>query len=690
MLSFPDGAVTLVGQDPLPMTGTVELLGEPVPDTTSPHSVRVVSDPLGMRPPTSAGTAGVLGHYYFMVSSGATSGMYLFAITALFGNSAGGGWSSSIADVWDGTHSPLYGVLVLGYACADGDGDGMPDAFDNCPAVPNADQANTDGDVTGDACDSDDDNDDIVDGSDNCPLDHNPSQGDMDSDGTGNPCDLDTDGDGAPNASDADDDNDGVSDSASPGDNCRTQPNPDQRDTDGDAVGDVCDGDLDGDGVCNAAGPLPAGIGGPFAGGCSRAPTGVDNCPDAGNPGQQDNDGDALGDDCDPDDDNDAILDASDNCPLIANPGQQNDVHPGTPAGDHCENPDGDGVFDVSDNCPDTWNPDQRNNDGDPLGDACDPDDDNDMVPDAMFDNCPFTPNPGQVDLDGDGVGNACDADVDGDGILNADDHDDDADGYWDTDETVKQSDPRDINALSIPEHCDGVDNDGDTVIDEAPGGAAWDIDGDTVKDCLDATVDTDGDTVVNTLDADDDGDGRTDVQERKLSTDELGPCPTGASHDGWGSDRDRDKDADIGDVIANFGMGKINNPPNYDARSDADADGDDDIGDVIQLYGMGRINTKCASYTFTNGTGSSVDDIHIVWSAAIAEVYVARDSALAGWSNRAISGGGMVLDMDRPDGSGDLGAGGTLTVVIRTASSTLPLATTCQWTLDGANKGAC
>lgn len=47
-----------------------------------------------------------------------------------------------------------------------------------------------------------------------------------------------------------------------------------------------------------------------------------DNCPLTYNPGQENNDGDALGDVCDDDDDNDGVPDISDNCPLIANADQ--------------------------------------------------------------------------------------------------------------------------------------------------------------------------------------------------------------------------------------------------------------------------------------------------------------------------------------------------------------------------------
>jgi len=59
----------------------------------------------------------------------------------------------------------------------DGDGDGTPNAGDNCPLISNPDQSDQDSDGVGDACD-------------NCPLVPDPSQADSDLDGTGDPCDC--------------------------------------------------------------------------------------------------------------------------------------------------------------------------------------------------------------------------------------------------------------------------------------------------------------------------------------------------------------------------------------------------------------------------------------------------------------------------------------------------------------------
>jgi hypothetical protein len=77
---------------------------------------------------------------------------------------------------------------------ADADGDGVPDAADDCPGVADPLQSDVDGDGVGDACDvealpADGDGDGVPDGLDRCPLAADPSQLDSDADGAGDACD---------------------------------------------------------------------------------------------------------------------------------------------------------------------------------------------------------------------------------------------------------------------------------------------------------------------------------------------------------------------------------------------------------------------------------------------------------------------------------------------------------------------
>jgi Ca2+-binding RTX toxin-like protein len=108
--------------------------------------------------------------------------------------------------------------------------------------------------------------------------------------------------------------------------------------------------------------------------------------------------------------------------------------------------------------------------DGDGITDNCDPDDDNDGIPDPD-DNCPLVANPDQKDTDGDGLGDACDDDDDDDTILDPDDNcplvantdqsDVDGDGKGDKCDTEGPS--PNTNGTGGADDCtDGVDNDGD------------------------------------------------------------------------------------------------------------------------------------------------------------------------------------------------------------------------------------
>lgn len=303
--------------------------------------------------------------------------------------------SGTITDLLDGTYRVNYmppspgtwnvnvrmldsaGVLThvanspftVAYTFDDGDGDGIHDSVDNCPAAPNADQADTDGDASGDACDLDDDNDGVPDTHDAFPLDAAESI-DTDGDGTGDHADLDDDGDGVPDTSDAfpldasesvdtdgdslgnnedtDDDGDGVAD----GDDAFPRNAGESVDTDGDGTGNNADTDDDNDGVADGADRFPL---------------------DASESGDHDNDG--IGNNADPDDDNDGTPDATDAFPL--NPAESADTD-GDGTGNNADlDDDGDGQSDAHESqCgsnPLLATDKSLDSDGDNLPDCVDP-----------------------------------------------------------------------------------------------------------------------------------------------------------------------------------------------------------------------------------------------------------------------------------------------------------------------------
>lgn len=169
-------------------------------------------------------------------------------------------------------HTVVEWALVICPALEDDqDGDGIPDADDNCPTIFNPGQEDADGDGSGDVCDPCTDTDGDGYGNpgypantcpdDNCPNDHNPDQANNDGDAQGDVCDPDDDNDGILDDGDA---SGTIGDAPCTGgqttncdDNCQFVYNPTQADSDANGVGDACEvadtcalqhpGDVDGD-----------------------------------------------------------------------------------------------------------------------------------------------------------------------------------------------------------------------------------------------------------------------------------------------------------------------------------------------------------------------------------------------------------------------------------------------------------
>ena len=504
----------------------------------------------------------------------------------------------------DNDSNPLNSAV-----CADQDNDQCDDcAIENSPNV-NNDGFDADGDGLCDTGDNDVDNDgfsnndEIICGS--LPDDNTSRPTDTDGDGfCDNGVDTDDDNDGltdnqedtdgvpgftAGDASDArndDTDGDGIKDN---NDNCKRVVNPNQTNTDlalsnqpnplvnGDQLGDACDDDIDNDGLLNTVEDTNGN--GSFdvvseSTDLKNPDTdndghidGADNCPTVSN-NQLDSDNDGQGNACDSDDDNDGLTDAQEN-QIGTNP--------------VLVDTDGDGVNDNTDNCPLVVNRNQDNTDedlvddgetritADSLGDACDPDDDNDGVndnqdadssnpiicKDADNDGCDDCSQSASPQPNNDGPDN------DNDGICDPSDTDDDNDGFSDADETTcgtsttsAANRPLDTDGDGL---CDnGVDNDDDNdgVIDaddQAPTNkfACSDLDADTCDDCSSGTFntatdgpdlnndglgdDTDGDGQCDQGDLDDDNDGESDADEIRCGSDpkNAGSVPQDSDGDG-------------------------------------------------------------------------------------------------------------------------------------------------------------
>jgi len=401
---------------------------------------------------------------------------------------------------------------INGQPIGDTNGDGIFDGS-TFNAQITIDQLDSDSDGLDNICDPDDDNDGIADAGDNCPLAPNSDQ-------------IDTDGDGQGNACDSDDDNDTVPDGT---DNCPLIVNPDQEDSDGDGIGDAC----------KVPAGLSLGIDADPSGNTATSLSSIDACTSASSGSSTTIDlfitnvSDLLGWNSriiyDPSlisvtninvkmfqaaDGHSTVFNASDRTPDTDGSFYASAVDLSAPP----YQDSGSGVLariTVSARAPGISpltisSPSLTNINGRPIGDT---------NGDGIFDGSTFNAliYINQLDSDGDGLANACDPD-------------DDNDGFSDKQELAAGSNP--LNPNSIPEVCDGADNDLDGLTDEG----FPNTDGDTLANCVDDDDDNDGmpdsyeqyynclDPLVYDANADPDGDTFTNIQEYNQHSNPCSP----------------------------------------------------------------------------------------------------------------------------------------------------------------------